>query len=134
MMELLRLLENIDGKLMGRVTARQGTDIWEETEVIAELVSVSLRRDVEPPTERLEYESDSEVTEETKRDSRTTILIRRLKRKEHPHQLWFRVKKAGVLLVRSYPIVCLFILPAEVQLHRLLAWNTHLLVLNSQTS
>ena len=38
MMELLRLLENIDGKLMGRVTARQGTDIWEETEVIAELV------------------------------------------------------------------------------------------------
>ena len=38
MMELLRLLENIDGKLMGLVTARQGTDIWEETEVIAELV------------------------------------------------------------------------------------------------
>lgn len=38
MMELLRLLENIDSKLIGRVTARQGTDIWEETEVIAELV------------------------------------------------------------------------------------------------
>ena len=39
MMELLRLLENIDSKLMGLVTARQGTDIWEETEVIAELVN-----------------------------------------------------------------------------------------------
>ena len=38
MMELLRLLENIDGKLMGLVTERQGTDIWEETEIIAELV------------------------------------------------------------------------------------------------
>lgn len=38
MMELLRLLENIDNKLIGLVTARQGTDIWEETEVIAELV------------------------------------------------------------------------------------------------
>ncbi|XP_020627063.1 dynein beta chain, flagellar outer arm-like isoform X2 [Orbicella faveolata] len=38
MMELLRLLENIDSKLIGLVTARQGTDIWEETEVIAELV------------------------------------------------------------------------------------------------
>ena len=38
MMQLLRLLENIDSKLMGLVTARQGTDIWEETEVIAELV------------------------------------------------------------------------------------------------
>ena len=39
MMELLRLLENIDSKLMGLVTARQGTDIWEETEVIAKLVN-----------------------------------------------------------------------------------------------
>lgn len=39
MMELLRLLENIDSKLIGLVTARQGTDIWEETEVIAELVN-----------------------------------------------------------------------------------------------
>ena len=38
MIELLRLLENIDNKLIGLVTARQGTDIWEETEVIAELV------------------------------------------------------------------------------------------------
>ena len=38
MVELLRLLENIDSTLMSRVTARQGTDIWEETEVIAELV------------------------------------------------------------------------------------------------
>ena len=38
-MELLRLLGNIDSKLIGLVTARQGTDIWEQTEVIAELVN-----------------------------------------------------------------------------------------------
>lgn len=39
MMELMRLLGNIDNKLMSLVTSRQGTDIWEETEVIAELVN-----------------------------------------------------------------------------------------------
>ena len=38
MMELLKLLENIDAKLMDRITSREGTDIWEETELIADLV------------------------------------------------------------------------------------------------
>lgn len=139
MMELLRLLGNIDSKLIGLVTARQGTNIWEETEVIAELVNCrtevtrrlthtldnfnklrSLRelflplakravmmfslarslssvqheyrfsldfflslfrsavgQDVEPPSEKLEYESDTEDFEEgVKNESRTTIVIK----------------------------------------------------------
>lgn len=38
MMELLRLLENIDGKLIGLVIVWQGIDIWEEIEVIVEFV------------------------------------------------------------------------------------------------
>lgn len=39
MMELMKLFGNIDNKLINLVTSRQGTDIWEETEVIAELVN-----------------------------------------------------------------------------------------------
>ena len=38
MMEQLKVLENIDSKLMSHITAREGTDMWDETELIAELV------------------------------------------------------------------------------------------------
>ncbi|KAJ7392743.1 hypothetical protein OS493_010398 [Desmophyllum pertusum] len=203
MMELLRLLENIDGKLMGRVTARQGTDIWEETEVIAELVKCrseinssvctnnfvalfiyyscfcsmarspqrlthtlenfnrlkSLRelfqplakravmmfsllsslssvqheyrfslgyflslfrsavgRDVEPPTERLEYESDSEVTEETKRDSRTTILIKAVEEEGTSTPAVVQGEEGRSPSRKKLPNRMSVILPAEVQL------------------
>ncbi|XP_015758877.1 PREDICTED: dynein beta chain, ciliary-like [Acropora digitifera] len=142
MMELMKLFGNIDNKLINLVTSRQGTDIWEETEVIAELVNCrtevtkrltrtlvnfnklrglrelflplakravmmfsllrslssvqheyrfslefflflfrsAVGQDVEPPSERLEYESDPEDNEDTeegdKTESRTTIAIK----------------------------------------------------------
>lgn len=41
-------------------------------------------RDVEPPTEKLEYESDSENTEGTKKDSRTTIVIKAVDEEGQP--------------------------------------------------
>lgn len=41
-------------------------------------------RDVEPSTEKLEYESDSENTEETKNDSRTTIVIKAVDEEGQP--------------------------------------------------
>ena len=57
MMELLRLLGNIDSKLIGLVTARQGTNIWEETEVIAELVNC--RTEVRIDSFFWQYDDDS---------------------------------------------------------------------------
>jgi dynein heavy chain len=36
--ELLKTLEDVDGKLMNRIMTKEGTSIWDETELIAELV------------------------------------------------------------------------------------------------
>lgn len=42
MMEQLKILEDLDAKLMSHITSREGTDMWEETELIAELVKCRL--------------------------------------------------------------------------------------------
>lgn len=36
--ELLKILEDVDSKLMNRIMTKEGTSIWDETELIAELV------------------------------------------------------------------------------------------------